>query len=121
MKVFNTYKEAADYLLASGYHETGGDQGDSDWENAESEVLTRIGDEWVIYTQGLTKLGRTVMAFHSKDLSRPPSEWKRAGSLNYEVLIIPSPPIRQDTPLGSSVPAFQLPWLAGVLGLAPPW
>jgi len=47
------------------------------WENAESQILTRIGNEWIIYTQGLTKLGRTVMAFHSTDLSKPPSEWHK--------------------------------------------
>ena len=48
------------------------------WENAESQILTRVGKTWVIYTQGLTQLGRTVMAFHSTDLSVPPSEWQKA-------------------------------------------
>ena len=47
----------------------------SHWENAESQVLTRVGDQWIIYTQGLTELGRTVMAFRSKDLNQPVWEW----------------------------------------------
>ena len=47
------------------------------WEDAESQTLTRIGDRWIIYTQGITELGRTVMAFHSTDLTVPPSEWKK--------------------------------------------
>ncbi len=47
------------------------------WENAEAQMLTRVRGEWVIYAQGLTRLGRTVMAFHSPTLDPPPWEWKR--------------------------------------------
>jgi len=39
--------------------------------------LTRIGERWVIYTQGLGEHGRTVMAFHSDDLDVPPWQWTR--------------------------------------------
>lgn len=51
--------------------------GPDKWENAESQVLTRVGKEWVIYAQGLTNLGRTVMAFHSDDLDKPVWEWQK--------------------------------------------
>ena len=46
------------------------------WKDGESETLTRIGDEWIIYTQAIGKYGRTVMAYHSKDIDKPVSEWE---------------------------------------------
>ncbi|NUQ66039.1 MAG: hypothetical protein HUU20_26560 [Pirellulales bacterium] len=47
------------------------------WENAESQVLARVGGRWVIYTQGVTQHGRAVMAFHCDDIDRPPWQWTK--------------------------------------------
>ena len=46
------------------------------WVDAEGQILTRVGDRWVIYAQGLTPAGgRVVRAFHSPRLDRPFWEW----------------------------------------------
>jgi len=81
-KAVSTHKERDQLWTVAyspdGFHwETVDQPQPTNWENAESQILTRIGEKWIIYTQGLTGLGRTVMAFHSPTLAVPPSEWKK--------------------------------------------
>ena len=61
-----------------GFHWTLADRPTPDrWENAEAQMLARVDERWVIYTQGLSHLGRTVMAFSSPTLDTPTWEWAK--------------------------------------------
>lgn len=50
----------------------------SKWLDAEQQVLTRVGRQWVIYAQGLDSRGRVVMASRSPSLDVPTWEWERS-------------------------------------------
>ncbi|NOY79429.1 MAG: hypothetical protein GXP31_00340 [Kiritimatiellaeota bacterium] len=50
----------------------------SKWLDAEQQVLTRVGAQWVIYAQGLDSRGRVVMASRSSSLDVPIWKWDRS-------------------------------------------